>query len=168
MKEMQVCTRIVNSLKRDGHFAFKIPDSSGSSFSRKKGVDIFAAINKQALLIEVKINPSLPKTRQSFLNLFTKDQLDMLNKTTAEDTAQCFALLCVFKNAVKAKDRIHNLYVVPWQYPDWDTYLHWDKDSFADFICPYKKEMYDLTELYYLLNSAGDINSRLRELGAPN
>jgi len=123
MKEAECCTRIVAGFLEAGHEAYKIPDAGKSKWSVKRPYDITAAIRGDAICIEAKINPSLPKKLSSFLNLFEDHkegvqeghQIERLDRLTKNKNAACFAFLVVFKNNRKASLRRHELYIIDWR-----------------------------------------------------
>jgi len=146
MKESIVCTRIVNGFLEAGHEAFKIPDmprTAGTKFNRKKGYDITAAINREAICIEVKINPSLPKKLSSFLKLFTPAQIERFDRVTKNNSAYCYGFLCVFKNNRKASLRRHELYIFDWTQIMRSNYLPQYKKPVKCY-----KERYDLSQFF--------------------
>lgn len=68
MRESRVQQELIKTLKRDGHFAFKVPDmirTGSTRFIPKKPFDIHATINGLSVGIEVKLlwNKSLDKYR---------------------------------------------------------------------------------------------------------
>lgn len=146
MKEAECCTRIVNGFLDAGHEALKIPDAPRTKytkFSVKKGYDITASIKGDALCVEVKINPSLPKKLSSFMNLMEDSQIKRFDRVTKNKNAQCFAFLVVFKNNRKASLRRHDLYIIPWSKI---MKKQWRPETMKPLKC--FKERYDLSAFF--------------------
>ncbi len=119
MTEATVCTRIVNTILSRGYYAFKIPDDTGSrahGFKRPRGFDIFAFLPGDGVAIEVKINESLPKKVHTYYKMFTESQVKALTQIVESGTGEAWTMLCVYRFARLAKDRRHDLYVIPWAW----------------------------------------------------
>ena len=117
MKESLVCTRVVNSIKEQGHWAFKIPDMPhipGAKFNRNKGVDIVAGVEGRFVAIEVKIKDYLPRTIDSFLNLFTPGQIKAMEEIRNTNGGGVWVFFCHYKPNRRASLRVHDLYLIPW------------------------------------------------------
>lgn len=132
MKESQVCTRIVKEINEKGHYAFKIPDmprTGGTQFIRKKPCDIVCGIQQTLIFIEVKVNKSFPGSKRALLNLLTTSQIVAANEVEQKGAALYYIFLCRYKPSRKASERIHELYVIPW-----DLALQFDRKGIRERI----------------------------------
>jgi len=156
LKENEVNTEIVNSIKRMGYWAYKIPDPSANSFGKVQATvrpfDIIASINGKSVAIETKI----------ITTPYKKFSIDMLEPHQITNLSEHDGYGFVFLNLRRyvrmgpLKESTNTLFI--WDWVKWSDFLMHGisfnanelKQDMMKLMCTMvttgKKKHFDLTE----------------------
>jgi Holliday junction resolvase len=158
VRESTFNTEVVNSLKAEGFFAYKIPDTPASivrglRYSPEKPCDIVASIGGKFVAIESK---QIKKIQAFGLRDFRESQIDSLNKIV-RDGGKAYAFLNIRVHGDKEFKRLNLLVGLNWKYwyPKFEQGFKLDAKFLRDMLRAYHSNKFyasTLGELAYNIN----------------